>query len=123
MNVFPFHSLDHTSNRRRFLGGGAGALGLAALGLSLHGQSGFAPVTASAQSGPWAGGDVPQTSRSSYQMAVAARAFLDGLSPDQLSSVWYPDLGDAARTQWSNLPTGAYPRPGVPIGNLSDSQR
>ena len=56
-------------------------------------------------------------------MAVAARAFLNGLGPDQLSSVWYPDLSDSARTQWSNFPAGASPRPGVALGDLSESQR
>ncbi len=56
-------------------------------------------------------------------MAVAARAFLNSLGADQLSSVWYPDLSDPARTQWSNLPAGASPRPGVALGDLSESQR
>ena len=42
------------------------------------------PAIVSAQTGPWAGGDVPLASRSSRQMAVAARAFLNALSADQL---------------------------------------
>src|SRR5258708_4646329 len=79
--------------------------------------------TASAQTGPWSGGDVPPASRSSRQMAVAARAFLNGLSADQLGSVVYPNLSDPARTRWSNLPAGASPRPGVSLGDLSDGQR
>ena len=79
--------------------------------------------TASAQTGPWTGGDVPLASRSSRQMAVAARAFLNSLGADQLGSVWYPDLSDPARTQWSNFPAGASPRPGVALGDLSESQR
>jgi hypothetical protein len=62
---------------------------------------------AAAQTGPWAGGDVPLASRSSRQMAVAARAFLNGLGADQLGSVQYPDLSDPARTRWSNLPAVA----------------
>ena len=82
-----------------------------------------APTIASAQSGPWTGGDVPLASRSSRQMAVAARAFLNALGADQLGSVQYPDLGDAARTQWSNLPPASSPRPGASLGDLSDSQR
>jgi hypothetical protein len=56
-------------------------------------------------------------------MAVAARAFLNGLGAEQLASVWHPDLADAARTQWSNLPAGASARPGVSLGDLSESQR
>src|ERR1700681_2654634 len=79
--------------------------------------------TASAQTGPWTGGDVPLASRSSRQMAVAARAFLDSLGADQLGSVVYPNLGDPARTRWSTLPAGAVPRPGVSIGDLSEPQR
>jgi hypothetical protein len=80
-------------------------------------------VTAAAQTGPWTDGDVPLASRSSRQMAVAGRAFLNGLGTDQLGIVQYPDLGNAARTQWSNFPAGASPRPGVTLGDLSESQR
>src|SRR5216683_5719700 len=80
-------------------------------------------VKASAQTGPWTGGDIPLASRSSRQMAVAARAFLNGLPADQLGSVQYANLGDPARTQWSNFPAGASPRPGVALGDLSESQR
>ncbi len=79
--------------------------------------------TASTKTGPWTGADVPIASRSSRQMAVAARAFLDALGVDQLTSVWYPDLSSPARTQWSNRAAGASPRPGVSIGDLSESQR
>jgi hypothetical protein len=70
-----------------------------------------------------AGGDLPLASRSSRQMAVAARAFLNGLPADQLDTVWYPDLSDPARTRWSNFPAGASPRPGVALGDLSESLR
>ncbi len=61
--------------------------------------------------------------RSSRQMAVAARAFLNSLGGEQLGSVWHPDLGDQARTRWSNFPAGASPRPGLPLGDLNDTQR
>src|SRR6266853_1431533 len=80
-------------------------------------------VKASAQTGPWSGSDIPLASRSSRQMAVAARAFLNGLPADQLGRVQYANLGDPARTQWSNFPAGAAPRPGVALGDLSESQR
>jgi hypothetical protein len=56
-------------------------------------------------------------------MSVAARALLDSLGTDQLGTLWYPDLGDAARTKWSNFPAGASPRAGLSIGSLTDSQR
>lgn len=97
--------------------------GLAALSFGMSHLSGSAPAAASAQTGPWTGGAVPLASRSSRQMAAAARAFLNGLGADQLGSVWYPDLSNPARTQWSNLPAGASPRPGVALGDLSESQR
>src|SRR4030088_3191209 len=82
-----------------------------------------APPTAARQTGPWTGGDVPLASRSSQQMALAARALLDALGADQRGSLWFPDLGDPGRTRWSNLPAGASPRPGVSVGDLSENQR
>ena len=121
--MFPPRPLARTSRRSLLRGGAAGAVGLAALGLGMPRLPGSAPKTASAQTGPWAGGDVPLASRSSRQMALAARAFLDDLGADQLGSVWYPDLSDPARTKWSNFPAGASPRPGVALGDLSESQR
>jgi hypothetical protein len=56
-------------------------------------------------------------------MAAAARAFLNALGADQVASVWHSDLGDPARTRWSNLPAASSPRPGVSIGDLSEGQR
>jgi Protein of unknown function (DUF3500) len=85
--------------------------------------SGSVPQIASAQTGPWPGGEIPPASRSSRQMAVAARAFLNSLGADQLGTVQLANLGDPARTQWSNLPAGASWRPGISIGDLSESQR
>jgi hypothetical protein len=89
----------HLTSRRTLLRGSAvGAAGLAALSVGV-------PRIVSAQTAaPWLGGDIPPTSRSSQQMAVAARAFLDTLSSDQLAIVQYPDLGDATRTKWTNFP-------------------
>src|SRR5262245_19281519 len=106
-----------STTRRRLLGGSAvGALGLAALSLGVPRLSETRLSTASAQTGPWTGGDVPLASRSSRQMATAARAFLNGLSADQIGIVQNPDLSSTARTQWSNLPAGMAPRPGIALG-------
>jgi hypothetical protein len=119
-----FRPLARATSRRDLLGGSvAGAVGLVALSFGMSHLSASAPQTASAQTGPWTGGDVPVASRSSRQMAVAARAFLNSLVADQLGSVWYPELSDPARTRWSNLPAGASPRPGVSLGDFSESQR
>src|SRR5437763_11042072 len=121
--MFPPRPLARTSRRSLLRGGAAGAVGLAALGLGVPRLPGSAPQTASAQTGPWAGGDVPLASRSNRQMAVAAPAFLDGLGADQLGRVWYPDLSDPARTKWSHFPARASPRPGVALGDLGHHQR
>ena len=110
-----------TISRRRLIG--AGALGAAAFGLGMAGLPGAAPRTAAAQSAPWAGGDVPPASRSSRQMAAAARAFLNNLDASQLGTAWYQDLGDQARTKWSNFPAGASPRAGIALGSLTEAQR
>ena len=40
-----------------------------------------------------------------------------------MSNVRYPDLGDQARTKWSNLPAASRPRAGVALGDFSESQR
>lgn len=56
-------------------------------------------------------------------MAVAAQALLAGLSADQRATVQYADLGDAARTTWSNFPDALYSRVGVPLGDLDGTQR
>jgi hypothetical protein len=114
-------AFSHVSSRRTLLRGSAiGAAGLAALSFGV-------PRLASAQSAttamPWLGGDVPASSRSSRQMASAARAFLDTLSAEQLAIVQYPDLGDATRTKWTNFPAGAVPRPGLGLGDMTEEQR
>ncbi len=75
------------------------------------------------QRGPWTGGDVPLAARSSRQMTSAARAFLEALAGDQRSRVQFADLGDPARTRWSNLPAGARPRPGLSLEDLTERQR
>jgi hypothetical protein len=56
-------------------------------------------------------------------MTQAVRAFLASLDPDQRDIVQHRDLGDQARTRWSNLPPRSRPRPGVALGDLSEVQR
>ncbi len=117
-------SLVRRIDRRRLLGGGAaGAVGLAALSVAIPHLPPAGPQTALAQAAPWSSGDIPTASRTSQQMTTAARTFLNGLTPEQLTAVQYADLSNAARTQWSNFPAGMSPRPGVPLGDLGDDQR
>jgi Protein of unknown function (DUF3500) len=119
-----FNPLAGSTSRRRLLGAGAaGAVGLAAYSVGMARLSQSDAGIALAQSAPWSGSAVPLGSLSSKQMALAARAFLNALGADQLSTVQHPDLSDAARTQWSNFPAGASPRPGIALGDLSESQR
>lgn len=56
-------------------------------------------------------------------MATAARAFLEGLDSGQRTRVSFSNLGDPARTKWSNFPAGASPRPGISVGDLGNAQR
>jgi hypothetical protein len=84
--------------------------------------TGSAPRRAD-QGGPWTGGDVPLAARSSRQMTLAGRAFLEALGADQRTRVQFPELGDPARTRWSNLPARARPRPGLSLDDFTERQR
>jgi hypothetical protein len=106
-----------TSRRSLLRGSAIGAAGLAALSF------GIPRITTAQTVTPWLGGDVPAASRTSRQMAGAARSFLDSLDRGQLALVQYADLGDATRTKWTNFPAGAVPRPGLGLIDMSDEQR
>lgn len=67
--------------------------------------------------------DLPPTAQTAPRMRAAAQAFIAGLGADQLARTRYPQLGDPARTKWSNFPAGASPRAGIPIDALDDAQR
>jgi hypothetical protein len=61
--------------------------------------------------------------RARDRMTAAAQRLIAGLTATQRASVCFANLGDQARTKWSNFPAGFSPRPGVAIGDLSDAQR
>ena len=67
--------------------------------------------------------NVLPTSQATRHMARAARDLLNALNHEQRGVVQYADLGDPARTRWTNLPAGSRPRPGVALGDLNDHQR
>ena len=56
-------------------------------------------------------------------MAGSATAFLAALAPEQRARVQRPFADDAARTNWSNLPTSIYPRTGLPLSEMTSAQR
>jgi hypothetical protein len=70
----------------------------------------------------WEGSAVPAFG-SVRRMTSAAHAFLNSLSPEQRRHATYQSLSEPARTEWSNFPAGASPRPGVSLADLTDAQR
>ena len=52
----------------------------------------------------------------------AAQALREALNADQLQMASRP-FDDPARQQWTNLPVGMAPRPGVRVGDLSEAAR
>lgn len=56
-------------------------------------------------------------------MAQSAAAFLATLSPEQRQTATRPFDDDAARTNWSNLPSVMAPRDGVALIDLNPAQR
>jgi hypothetical protein len=56
-------------------------------------------------------------------ISAATTRFLDTLSAEQRTSAVRPFEDDAARVNWSNLPTPMAPRHGVPLADLTPQQR
>lgn len=57
------------------------------------------------------------------EMSRTAAAFLAALTPEQRAKVERPFTDDAARTNWSNLPSVLYPRDGLALGEMTAPQR
>jgi Protein of unknown function (DUF3500) len=56
-------------------------------------------------------------------MGDAAARFVATLDPAQRAKLLRPIDDNAARTDWSNLPSSVYPRTALALGDLSDAQR
>lgn len=55
-------------------------------------------------------------------MAAAATMFLESLTPEQRQQAMFPFQGDE-RTHWNFIPTEAFPRNGLTVGQMNPSQR
>lgn len=67
-------------------------------------------------------GAIVAAERSSRAMADAATAFVNGLSPEQRKQAVFPFDSDE-RTHWNFIPTEAFPRQGLTLKDMSESQR
>ncbi len=62
---------------------------------------------------------VPQEQQ---RLAQALYSLWENLSPTQQDRAGYA-FDDTARSQWTNLPVGLVPRPGIALGDLNNAQR
>ena len=60
--------------------------------------------------------------RSARAMADAGTAFLNSLTPEQRSRATFAFTSDQ-RTRWNFIPTEAFPRQGLLVGDMTDAQR
>jgi hypothetical protein len=60
--------------------------------------------------------------RSSSAMADAAAGFVASLTPDQRQKAVFP-FESAERLHWNFIPTEAFPRNGLTVGEMTDAQR
>ncbi len=60
--------------------------------------------------------------RSARAMTDAATGLLSSLTPDQRSKAAFPFASDQ-RTRWNFIPTEAFPRQGLTLGEMTDAQR
>lgn len=65
----------------------------------------------------------PSATPRAAAIAATASAFVAALSPAQRAQVVRRFDDDAARTNWSNLPSNLYARDGLAVGELSPAQR
>ena len=66
--------------------------------------------------------DVPAVDAKSRAIVRAAKAFLDGLSPELRARAVLPFDDNAQRANWSNLPETFVQRAGVQLGDLNEQQ-
>jgi hypothetical protein len=66
-------------------------------------------------------GPSPEVDRAAA-IYTAVSAFVNTLTPAQMSAVIYPAGDTTQRARWSNLPTGIYQRNGLKIGSMTAAQ-
>src|SRR5688572_18742915 len=67
-------------------------------------------------------GSIVASQRSASAMAKATTALLDSLTPEQRQKMALP-FDSTDRTRWHFIPTNQFPRHGVPLKELNESQR
>jgi Protein of unknown function (DUF3500) len=70
----------------------------------------------------WLVGATVASERSASNMAAAANKFLEGLTPEQRKQATFP-MDAEERMRWNFIPTSMFPRKGVPIKEMDESQR
>src|SRR5439155_15456258 len=67
-------------------------------------------------------GTIISAERSSSAMTTAATAFLNGLSPEQRQKATFP-FSSGERLHWNYIPSEAFPRNGLLIKDMNETQR
>jgi hypothetical protein len=67
-------------------------------------------------------GSIVASQRTAASMAQAANALLESLTPEQRKTIALP-LDSSDRTRWNFVPTSMFPRQGLPLKDMSETQR
>src|SRR5918994_5031690 len=67
-------------------------------------------------------GSIVASQRAASNMATAANRFLESLTPEQRQTATLP-LDSEDLTRWHYVPINQFPRKGLPIKDMSESQR
>jgi hypothetical protein len=86
--------------------------------LTTYARLGLAAVLCAA----WVGGATVASERSASSMAGAANKFLAGLTPELRQQATFP-IDSAELTRWHYVPAQQFPRNGVPIRAMNETQR
>jgi hypothetical protein len=70
----------------------------------------------------WLAGITVASERAASSMASAAKRFLDGLTPEQRQQASFA-IDSEELTRWHFIPTNMFPRHGVPIKAMTETQR
>jgi hypothetical protein len=86
--------------------------------LTTYARLGLAAVLCAA----WVGGATVASERSASSMAGAANKFLAGLTPELRQQATFP-IDSAELTRWHYVPAQQFPRNGVPLRAMNETQR